>query len=146
MPLSRHQRGEITFVSQHPLGPKFGHKSVLKPVKCRSSTVHNRWKQSRNFIDSDRTCNESKTGSTNCLAGWTTDIRYNPRQDQRGNDATTCRNHRINCFKWEQRSDWKQVIFSDQTTIRRNYDKQLTYLEEKSSCKLSSASNQSQCL
>ena len=32
--------------------------------QCSSSTVHNRWKQSTNFIDSDRTCNNSKTGST----------------------------------------------------------------------------------
>ena len=44
------------------------------------------------------TCNDSTTGSTNCLACRTTDVRYNPRhhepiepetsQDQRENGAT----------------------------------------------------------
>ena len=106
MALPMHQRYEIIFVSQHPLGLKLGHKSMMKVVKHSTSTVQrwlSRWKQSKNLNDSDRTgrvlCNDSKTGSINCLACRTTDICYKPRhhepiekktnQDQRENGATT---------------------------------------------------------
>ena len=39
MALSRHQRYEIIFLSEYPLGPKFGHNFVMKAVKRRISTV-----------------------------------------------------------------------------------------------------------
>ena len=35
----RHQRDEIIVLSQHPSGPKLGHESVPKAVKCSISTV-----------------------------------------------------------------------------------------------------------
>ena len=55
MALPMHQRYEIVFLSQHPLGPKLGHKSVAKVVKCSTSTVQywlSRWKQSKDLNDS----------------------------------------------------------------------------------------------
>ena len=64
MTLYMHQRYEIIFLSQHPLDPKVGHKSVPKAVKCSTSTVQywlNRWKQSKNLNDSERT---SRTRAT----------------------------------------------------------------------------------
>ena len=48
----------IIFLSQHPLGPTFGHKSMLKAVKRRTSIIQywlNRWNQSTDLNDSDRT-------------------------------------------------------------------------------------------
>ena len=58
MALPMHQRYEIVFLSQHPLGPKLGHKSVAKVVKCTTSTVQywlSRWKQPKDLDDSART-------------------------------------------------------------------------------------------
>ena len=58
MALPMHQRYEIVFLSQHPLGPKLGHKSVAKVVKCSTLTVQywlSRWKQSKDRGDSART-------------------------------------------------------------------------------------------
>ena len=58
MALPMHQRYEIVFLSQHPLGPKLGYKSVAKVVKCSTSTVQywlSRWKQSKGLDDSART-------------------------------------------------------------------------------------------
>ena len=58
MALPMHQRYGIVFLSQHALGPKLGHKSVTKVVKCSTSTVQywlSRWKQSKDLDDSART-------------------------------------------------------------------------------------------
>ena len=58
MTLPIHQRYEIIFLFQHPLSPKLRHKFVPKTVKCSTSTVQhwlNRWKESTNLNDSDRT-------------------------------------------------------------------------------------------
>ena len=58
MTLPRHQRYEIIFLSQHPLDPKLGDKSLQKAVKCSMSIVQywlNRWGQSKNLDGSDRT-------------------------------------------------------------------------------------------
>ena len=47
-----------SILSQHPLNPKLGHKSVPRAVKCSISTVQywlNRWKQSTDLNNSDRT-------------------------------------------------------------------------------------------
>ena len=63
MLLLRHQPYQIMLLSQHRLGPKFGHKSVPKLVKCSISTVHNRWKQSTCFNDLTRTSRAYATTS-----------------------------------------------------------------------------------
>ena len=93
------------------------------------------------------TCNDSKTGSANCLARRTTDIHYKQRHHNRKqakiNERTVRRclneaeakynrpllkpllteNHRMNRLKWAQdhrTMDWKQLISSDVTAVRQN--------------------------
>ena len=39
MALLTNQQYEIIFLSQHPLGPKLGHKPVPKVLKCSTSTI-----------------------------------------------------------------------------------------------------------
>ena len=107
MALPMHQWYQIVFLSQHPLSPKLGHKSVAKVVKCSTSTVQSMEtvKRSGRFSSNwPSTCNDSKTGSADSLAYRTTDIRYKPRyyepteqktsQDQRTNGATALERRR----------------------------------------------------
>ena len=64
MALLIHQRYEIIFLSQHPSSSNLSHKSMAKAVKRSASTVQywlNRWKQSKDLNDSDRTNRPSAT-------------------------------------------------------------------------------------
>ena len=57
MALPLHQRYEIVFLSNHPLGPQLNHTAVAKAVHCSSSTVKywlKRWMQSKDLTDSTR--------------------------------------------------------------------------------------------
>jgi len=57
MALPLHERYEIIFLSQHPLGPKLSNTAVAKTVHCGVTTVKRwlkRWKQSKDLSDSSR--------------------------------------------------------------------------------------------
>ena len=48
------KRYEIVFLSQHPMRPQLGEKSVAKAVKCAENTVQywfNRWRGSKDLND-----------------------------------------------------------------------------------------------
>ena len=110
MALPMHQRYEIVFLSQHRLGPKLGHKTVAKVVKCSTSAVQywlSRWKQSKDLDDSARTGRPRATTpkqDQQILLLAEQHIRYKPRyyepteqktsQDQRMNGATALERRR----------------------------------------------------
>jgi len=164
MALPLHERYEIIFLSQHPLGPKLSNTAVAKAVHCGVTTVKRwlkRWKQSKDLSDSSRSGRPRATTPKQdqqvvSLAERQTFVTSRDIMNQLENkgvkiDERTVRrrlheagakynkplskpllteNHRDKRLKWAEdqtTTNWDQVIFTDETTIRLNSVKGLVW-------------------
>ena len=162
-------------LSQHPLGPKLGHKSVPKAVKCstrrqyKSMETVNKFQRFRSNWSS--MCKDSKTGSIKLSR--LTDNRHSLQAEisQQKNESRLTRarcdearakynrplsktllteSHRTNHLKWAQDHEamnWNQVFLfrRDNYLSKLRQRIGLELTGKKRLCELSSASNQSQC-